>query len=67
MGHRSYITKKWLLKRQDFSQVNLLKKLKVHPKDWHNFLKIDESIYLTLFSMVSPLIQKKKTLQCGKL
>ena len=60
MGHRSYITKKWLLKRQDFSQVNLLKKLKVHPKDWHNFLKIDESIYLTLFSMVSPLIQKKK-------
>jgi len=53
-------TKKWLLKRQFFSHVNLLKELRFHPKDWHNFLKMNESIYLTLLSMVSPLIQKKK-------
>jgi len=59
-------TKQWLLKRQDFSHVILLKELRFHPKDWHNFLRINESTYLTL-SMVSPLIQKKKTLQCGKL
>jgi len=31
-----------------------------HLKDWHNFLWIYESTYLTLLSIVSPLIQKKK-------
>ena len=59
--------KKWLLKRQDFSHVNLLKELRFLPKDWHNFLRMNESTCLTLLSMVYPLIQKKKTLQCGKL
>ena len=34
-------TKKWLLKRQDFSNVNLLKELRFHPKDWHNFLRMN--------------------------
>jgi len=60
-------TKKCLLKRQDFSHVNLLKELRFLPKDWHNFLRMNESTCLTLLSMVYPLIQKKKTLQCGKL
>ena len=60
-------TNKCLLKRQDFSHVNLLKELKFHSKDWHNFLRMYESTYHTLLSMVYPLIQKKKTLQCGKL
>ena len=46
-------TKKWLLKWQDFSHVNLLKELRFHPKDWHNFLKMNESTYLTLLSTVS--------------
>ena len=53
--------KKLLLKRQDFSHVNLLKELRFHPKDWHNFLRMNESIYLTLLSMVSPLIREKNT------
>ena len=53
-------TKKWLLKRQDFSHISLLKELRFHPKDWHNFLRMNESAYLTLLSMVSPLIQKKE-------
>ena len=35
--------KKLLLKRQDFSHVNLLKELRFHPKDWHNFLRMNES------------------------
>ena len=52
-------TKKWLLKRQDLSHVSLLKELRFHPKDWHNFLRMNESTYLTLLSMVSLLIQKK--------
>jgi len=54
-------TKKWLSKQQHFSHVNLLKVLRFHPKDWHNFLRMSESTYLTLLSMVSPLIQKKNT------
>jgi CRISPR/Cas system CSM-associated protein Csm4 (group 5 of RAMP superfamily) len=60
-------TKKWLLKRQDFFHITLLKELRFHAKDWHNFLRMTESTrtYLTLLSMVSPLIQEKKTLQCG--
>jgi len=64
--HREW-TKQWLLKRQDSSHVNLLKELRFLRKDWHNFLRMNESAYLTLLSMVSPLIQKKKALQCGKL
>jgi hypothetical protein len=52
--------KKWLLKRHYFSHVSLLKQLRFHPKDWHNFLRTNESTYLTLLSMVSPPIQKKK-------
>ena len=51
--------KKWLLKRQDLSHISLLKELRFHPKDWHNFLRMNESAYLTLLSTVSPLIQKK--------
>jgi hypothetical protein len=53
--------KKWLLKRQDFCHVNLLKELRFHPKDWHNFLRMNESTYLTLLAIVSPLMQKKNT------
>ena len=43
------------------SHVNLLKDLRFHPKDWHHFLRMNESTYLTLLSMVSPLIQKNNT------
>jgi hypothetical protein len=53
--------KKLLLKRQDFSHVNLLKELRFHPKDWHNFLRMNESTYLTLLSVVSLLIQEENT------
>ena len=33
-----------VVKRQDFSRVNLLKELRFHPKDWHNFLRMNESL-----------------------
>ena len=48
-----------VVKRQDFSHVNLLKELRFHLKDWHNFLRLNESTYLTLSSMGSSLIKKK--------
>jgi hypothetical protein len=40
-----------------------LKELRFHPKDWHNFLRMNVSTYLTLLSKVSPLIQKKTTMR----
>jgi len=64
---RRRVDKTVVVKRQDFSHVNLLKELRIHRKDWHDFLRMNESTYLTLLSMVSPLIQKKNPLQCAKL
>ena len=31
-----------------FSHVNLLKELRFHPKDWHNFLRMNESTYFII-------------------
>ncbi|RVE41949.1 hypothetical protein evm_013389 [Chilo suppressalis] len=53
--------KKWLKKRKVYSHVNLLTELKIVPKDWHNYLRMNEEIYLNLLSLVSPLITKKDT------
>jgi hypothetical protein len=39
-------TKKWLLKRRGYSHVNLLNELRFHPKDWHNFLRMNESYFI---------------------
>jgi hypothetical protein len=53
------VDQKVVIKTKHFSHVNLLKELIFLPKDWHNFLRMNEFTYLTLLSMVSPLIQKK--------
>lgn len=50
--------KEWLLKRNIYSHTNLLNELKVFPKDWHNYLRMDETNYLKLLSLVTPLIKK---------
>lgn len=58
---RNCWSKKWLMKRETYSHINLLNELKVTPKDWHNYLRMDESTYLNLLSVVTPLIEKKNT------
>lgn len=58
---RKLWTKDWLLKRDQFSHVNILNELRFHPKDWHNYLRMDEDTYLELLSRVSPLIVRKDT------
>ena len=35
-----------------------LNEMKFHPKDWFNYLRIDESTYLAHLSKVTPLIRK---------
>lgn len=58
---RNVWAKDWLLKRAQYSHVNLLKELRFHPKDWHNYLRMNEETYLDLLSRVSPLIKKEDT------
>lgn len=48
-------TKDWLLKRSQYSHVNLLNELRFHPEDWHNYLRMDEETYFELLQLVTPL------------
>lgn len=59
---RSIWCKEWLKKRKVYSHINLLQELHLAPKDWHNYLRMDEQTYLNLLSMVTPIIQKKDTI-----
>lgn len=59
--NRSIWCKDWLRKREQYSHINLLTELKFAPKDWHNYLRMDEESYLKLLSMVTPLIKKQDT------
>jgi hypothetical protein len=42
--------------------VNLLWKLRHEPEDWRNYLGMDTDTYLKLLLLVTPEIQKEKTL-----
>jgi hypothetical protein len=54
--------KDWLMKRKSYSNVILLSELKIYPRDWHNYLRMNEETYLNLLSLVTPLIQKQDTI-----
>lgn len=54
-------SKKWLLKRNQFSHINLLAELKLEPGDWFNYLRMDYDTYCTLLNLVAPLIVKQDT------
>ncbi|CAI6373664.1 unnamed protein product [Macrosiphum euphorbiae] len=51
----------WLLKRQQFSHVNLISELSGEPDDFRNYLRMDEETYSLLLSLVSDTIQKQNT------
>ncbi|KAG8267895.1 hypothetical protein J6590_040677 [Homalodisca vitripennis] len=44
---RNQWTKDWLLNRAQYSHVNLLKELRFHPKDWHNYLRMNEETFFS--------------------
>lgn len=52
--------KQWL-NRNKYNDVNLLEELRLYPKDWKNYLRMDEPTYLELLSLVTPYITKKDT------
>lgn len=58
---RNLWCKEWLLKRNKYSHTNLLNELRITPKDFNNYLRMNENTYLHLLSLVTPLIQKQNT------
>jgi hypothetical protein len=54
--------KQWLQKRRHYSHINLLNELRFAPKDWHNYLRMNEETYLKILSLVTLLIQKQDTI-----
>lgn len=58
---RTKWVKDWLLKRNQLSHLNLLQELKIEKADWFNYLRMDESTYLMLLKLVSPLISRENT------
>ncbi|KAJ8888816.1 hypothetical protein PR048_008310 [Dryococelus australis] len=47
-------TKQWFQRKN-----NLLTELRCYPKDWTNYLRMDEPTYLELLSMVTPFVKKQ--------
>lgn len=52
--------KEWLARKR-FNHVNLLSELRAYPKDWKNYLRMDEPTYLDLLNLVTPSISKQNT------
>lgn len=50
-----------MLKKQQFSHVNLIGELSREPDDFRNYLRMDEETYSFLLSLVSNTIQKQDT------
>jgi hypothetical protein len=44
------------MKRKTYSHVSLLSELKIYPRDWHIYLRMNEETYLNLLSLLTPLI-----------
>ena len=55
--------KKWLLRRNKSSDVQLLREISDEEKDFQNYyLRMSENVYQKLLSLVSPFIKKKDTI-----
>lgn len=55
-------TKMWLLKRQQYSHMNMLRELRVtEPKDFQNYLRMDNTAFSLLLNMVRHKIEKQDT------
>jgi hypothetical protein len=41
------------MERKTYYHINLLSELKIYPRDWHNYLRMNEENYLNLLSLVN--------------
>lgn len=60
-SNRRWWCKEWLLKRHQYSHINLLKESRLYPDYWRNYLRMNEDCYVELLNAVTPLIQKNDT------
>lgn len=52
----------WYLKREEFTSENLLRELKLsEPRDYQNFLRMNNDSFNELLEMISPIITKQDT------
>lgn len=58
---RSRWSKTWLLRRNIHSHVNLIEDLREDPEDWRSYLRMDETAYIELLRLVTPIIKKEDT------
>jgi hypothetical protein len=54
-------SREWLLKRGQYSHINILKELRGEPEDWRNYVRMDVATYMKLLSLVTPETQKSDT------
>jgi hypothetical protein len=47
------------MKRRTYSHISLLSELKIYPRDWHNYLGMNEETYLNFLSLLTLLIKKQ--------
>jgi hypothetical protein len=47
------------MKRRTYSHISLLNELKIYPRDWHNYLGMNEETSLNLLSLLTPIIKKQ--------
>ncbi|XP_074034628.1 uncharacterized protein [Leptinotarsa decemlineata] len=58
---RSKWSRKWLLKRQHFFCITLLRELRDEPNDWRNYVRMEIETYTYLLELVTPHIIKENT------
>ncbi|XP_041436151.1 uncharacterized protein LOC121399464 [Xenopus laevis] len=59
---RSLWSKRWLMKREQYSHMGLLKELRErNPDDFKNYLRMSDSSFNTLLQAVAPRISKQDT------
>jgi hypothetical protein len=46
-------------KEKPIPHISLLSELKIYPRNWHNYLRINEETYLNLLSLLTPSIKKQ--------
>ena len=54
-------SRRWLLRREQFSHVRLLSELRGEPEDWRNYLRMDIETYNNLLKLVTPHITKQNS------
>lgn len=53
--------KGWISEREKWSHKNLIERLRSEPADFRNYMRMDETTYVELLNLVTPLLSKQDT------